>query len=926
MQYLKLLKKFLFHPVMAHLLFWGWNVIYFLSVLTLEINEGVFIRMVIDAFTGEMPFSIFLYGLLLFSMPLVSMIVAVRYFLDDDSKLLRWFVCIELPIMFLFFLRLVGFNEITWGNAHFIFIAVLGIITMLFYVMNESDFLSAKWKELKLIGLTSILLLIAYVCTLLFMVIFPLVSIFIVEFFKFEWLQDFFQWDDFGWFIIIGIFFVFSTILFVVYPFYAFAIYWQTFRKSFQHFKNQNATLTLITVAIAATVNIALFFALNYNQPQQYAFDLWERMEKEDFPLELKQETMQNEAKVKRGIMNAYLAQYRYAFDASDRPLDDLYDEAFGSEAVTNVASSIMLGLAFPFMYQGNMYQDEDEARELYGNLFDESLHIAEKDRIIKAINSTWDRSGVEAGILDINEQKVWVKEQNVTVNEHGNFATVEIHEVYQNQTFRQQEILYYFTLPDNAVFSGLWLSDNDSIEKKYDYNVAPRGAAQQVYKEEVRRRVDPSLLEQVGPNQYRLRAFPILPKTRDYNNDFDRNKEIEGPNFHLWLEYTVCELNRTRDAFWPTPKVLERRNVFANEDTKFFKNGKKIVEPDLANWVPYPLVKTKIGGKISEVSYNGENVVFRASNTPKMLAGTKINLLIDNSFSMQNRFDAIIDKIALFHGTFGKENVNITIGKKQITSLGKLKKEDFWGKKQAMEQLTQFADKQSSNATVFLTDRGSYELTVDALPAIKMGAPLYIYHLGKVAKAYPDNLYETVKMSEGDVCSRVSEIQDKIAFKQHSESNYIGRYTTFSSDGNVEMAFFESSKKPSILFPSPFAAKIIGAKLIDKKTKEVYTSNRLQALDEMHAIAKKQGIVSPYSSMIVLVNDAQKEALKKAEEKDDRFDRENETGGEPTGVLGLTNVTGTPEPHEWVLIILSALMLLVYYAKKNNWRILNAK
>ena len=60
MQYLKLLKKFLFHPVMAHLLFWGWNVIYFLSVLTLEINEGVFIRMVIDAFTGEMPFSIFL--------------------------------------------------------------------------------------------------------------------------------------------------------------------------------------------------------------------------------------------------------------------------------------------------------------------------------------------------------------------------------------------------------------------------------------------------------------------------------------------------------------------------------------------------------------------------------------------------------------------------------------------------------------------------------------------------------------------------------------------------------------------------------------------------------------------------------------------------------------------------------------------------
>jgi len=288
----------------------------------------------------------------------------------------------------------------------------------------------------------------------------------------------------------------------------------------------------------------------------------------------------------------------------------------------------------------------------------------------------------------------------------------------------------------------------------------------------------------------------------------------------------------------------------------------------------------------------------------------------------MRKRLDAIIDEIALFHKTFGKENVSIAIGEKQITSLGKLKEEDFWGKKQAMEQLTQFADQQSTNATVFLTDKGSYELTMDELPAIKMGAPLYMYHLGKIAKAYPDNLFETIKMSEGDVCMRVSEIQDKIAFTQQSDGNYLGRYSALSSDGNIEISFFESSKKPSILYPNPLAAKIIGTKIIDKKTKEVFTSNRLQALDDMHDIAKKQGIVSPYSSMIVLVNNAQKEALKKAEEADDRFDRENETGGEPAGKLGFTEVTGTPEPHEWMLIILSALMLLVYFFKKNNWKI----
>lgn len=39
---------------------------------------------------------------------------------------------------------------------------------------------------------------------------------------------------------------------------------------------------------------------------------------------------------------------------------------------------------------------------------------------------------------------------------------------------------------------------------------VAPRGAAKQVYEESVSRGIDPALLAQVGPRQYQLRVFPI--------------------------------------------------------------------------------------------------------------------------------------------------------------------------------------------------------------------------------------------------------------------------------------------------------------------------------------------------------------------------------------------------------------------------------
>lgn len=930
MKLIKRIHDFLFHPTVAHLFFWGWNVIYLLSILTLEINEGIFISLVRDVFAGEVPLNIFLSGLVLFGMPILSLIVAVRKFMDDGSKILRWFFCIELPIMFLAFLRLVGFNELTWGNAHFIIVAILGIVTMLFYVLNENKFLSDKWKELKLIGLTSILLLITYICLLLFMLILPLISIFIAEVFKFEWIEDIFQLNDFGAFIFVGLLMILSGILFVVYPLYSFAMYWQTFLKAFQHFKCRNANLTWTVIGIAAAVNISLFFALNYNQPQQYAFDLWERMEKENFPEELKQETLANEAKIKRGIMNAYLANYRYAFDSNDRPLQDLYDEAFGSEGITNAATAIMRGLSFPFMYQGNMYGDDDKARELYGNLFDESLHVAEKDRILNAMNSTWDRSGVEAGILEINEKKVLVTEQNTIVKEQGNFAEIEIHEVYQNQTFQQQEILYYFSLPDNAVFSGLWLSDDDSIAKKYDFSVSPRGAAQQVYKNEVQRRVDPSLLEQVGPNQYRLRAFPILPKTRDYNNDFNRRKVLKGDNFHLWMSYTICVLDNNRETFWPTPEVLERRNVYANDNTKYTLNGKKVEEIENSDWIPHRIKKNSKAARISEVSYDGESVVFEpieAFDTTKpyeLPQGIKVNVLIDNSYSMQLKYSELLGDLSTIQTLFGKENVNIQLGKKAITEFAQIQKTAFWGKRQAMEQVSQFADSSSQNPTIFITDGGSYELTVDELKSVKMTAPLFVYHLGKLAKAYPDNLFETIKMCGGDVSIDLNEIRDRIAAHQNSATTYVGRKQMVSTDGNIAISTFETSKKPSILFPNPLAGRIIGAKIIDNKTKQVYGENRYIVLDELHSIAKKHAIVTPYSSMIVLVNNAQKEALKKAEEDDDRFDRENETGDEPTGKLGLVEVTGTPEPHEWVLIVLSALMLLVFYAHKKGWKLVD--
>jgi len=67
---------------------------------------------------------------------------------------------------------------------------------------------------------------------------------------------------------------------------------------------------------------------------------------------------------------------------------------------------------------------------------------------------------------------------------------------------------------------------------------------------------------------------------------------------------------------------------------------------------------------------------------------------------------------------------------------------------------------------------------------------------------------------------------------------------------------------------------------------------------------------------MIVLVNERQQERLDKLETQDNRFEREAEEMGETTP--SPMEVTGVPEPHEWLLIIFGAAILGWYTWRKH--------
>jgi len=70
------------------------------------------------------------------------------------------------------------------------------------------------------------------------------------------------------------------------------------------------------------------------------------------------------------------------------------------------------------------------------------------------------------------------------------------------------------------------------------------------------------------------------------------------------------------------------------------------------------------------------------------------------------------------------------------------------------------------------------------------------------------------------------------------------------------------------------------------------------------------------HPAMIVLVNNRQRQTLEELSQQSDRFQREAETLGE-TPSANPFQVTGVPEPHEWLLLGLAALMLGWYTLRR---------
>lgn len=893
---------------LSHAIFWIWNLA-FIGVIYLWMLPTAGIPILEAARMGEIPpaFVASILGLLL--VPLICTIVGGKWLRKHPILLMRLFYGVEAPLFGLCLLRLFLIRETTPASAHILItilaaIAIFAIETLAGYAAYRKRL---AWVQM--VGHSLILVTGLYAGTLLLLYTVPALCVMVYgAVMGLANIGSWWFWQDLGWLVlhpgelILGVLFftlwVLSAAVFVSMPYVMVNFYVRSWHRIRTAFAKQHGRSWAVTGTVVG-LSCLLFGVLQFHQPQAKAFSLLEGPPPEAATERLA--LVKQADTIRKGLVHGYLSRYRYLGTAEEsNQLREMYKYVFNMpEPTAQVFQDFHNGLLSPFLYKGDR-NDDDKAEELYASFFDAPIQKAERKAIRKALQATANRDETQAGVLNLDQKVIRLAEQTVAVTEKGDWAEVEIYESYENKTPDDQEIFYSFSLPESATITGLWLAEGKEMAR-FPFTVSPRGAAQQVYKGEIeraetQRAEDPALLEQVGPRQYRLRVFPI-PAAASLQ---------EPGELHLWMTYQVLQ----QDGTWPLPQLTEKRNIFWTDKTIHQRRG-KAVQVSEDEWFEPALKAKKKSKAIAHKTVLDEGYRVAATPVAKTAVpnGKRLAAILDTSYSMGAGGQARAwEQLSQINQQNDIDFYLTTATGDTLSPSDDIGSFDLvipYGSLQPAEMLQQFAQQRrpdvAYDAILLLTDAGSYELTEETLELPELSAPLWLVHLGdRLPSAYDDALLETIQSTGGGVATDVA------AVLQRLDENVIDGYEwSVTADAGSAAQSDEFA---------PLAAR----QVILQRSRTV-DMTQLENLDGVHAIAKRTQIVTPYSSMLVLVNDRQRELLRQAEAAADRFDREVEDGQDDlTDPNNPLNSVSVPEPGSVIGMGIMAGGLLLLKRQKS--------
>jgi putative PEP-CTERM system integral membrane protein len=935
-------------------LFWSWNLI-FLAFMFLGFAPNVLPDMIDSIRENLIPIKYLVTAVVLTLIPFMAVLLGLTRLRRSPGKLLSLGYGVEGPLMVLLLVRIFAVRDATPAIDLLYFLALPGVFTLLWQILDRRiDRRGLVFDILRIAGLTLLFLAGIYAAVLIGFYVVPIlkeVPQFLVNISRDFWhiLIDF-DWQSLVMlpFTLLGFLLgLFTATLFLVAPVAVPILYVFNWWQGLQAVASRRRRLFPALVSAVVGITAGLLFVFANQQPQHKAYAL---LRQQPESLEEARTLQKQQEDIRKGLLNAYLSPVRYLSAVGEvGHIRNLYQWSFNltDKAALKVEQAFEVA-ARPVLYepmvpinptetrsdwwnQRALRVEPQEASRLYQAYFDEDIFDGEREIILDAVKDTWSGDQARLAWQTVDDREILLTQQEVNVKEHGDWAEVELFEAYQNQTRQRQEVVYYFSLPESAVLTGVWLGNSPDREARAAFRVSPRGAAQQVYKEQVRVNIDPALLEQIGPRQYRLRVFPIEPQRWHWDENREEQIVTPGAQLYMWLTYTVL----ADGDVWPLPRLAEKANVYWDQSSLRTINGSAL-DGETESWLPASLAaRNSIEPAIHRVDFPGGDTVIlqpvadlAVANIPEDI---RFAVVLDRSRSMEMQSAGVNKVLAELQAMASDVDVYLTSSfyRGEQASVAKLAeiapdKIAYVGGQSAAELLEQFlalSQGRSYDALFVLTDGTGFQLGGEPADLSVPEAPVWMVHLdGNFPYGYDDATLEVLQASGGGVAGslnaallRLTVSLEGAALPKGASLDVLDGYKWLTNP--LEPAVPPGAEVITHEVDSPFAKLAARRLILNEMYQHRSKIENLGLLDYLHSLAKEHGIVTPYSSMIVLVERQQQDRLDKLEAQENRFEREAEQMGETAP--SPMEVTGVPEPHEWLLMIVGAAILGWYAWQK---------
>jgi putative PEP-CTERM system integral membrane protein len=881
--------------ILGKIIFWAYNVyfIFFNFSMAISLVFGQNFMEMIK--TLEWMQAITFLGI--FFLPVGTVIFVMRKGLQKDSaSLMKLFFLFELPLAILLLISssLIGQTTIFTGLS----LVALLTIPLLLYLHFSKVKLSALAQQI--FGFFSQLstILLGYYA-LLFSFFLPLILIGVPK----EYLADFFYYSNYFSMVNYPAMFIrltFALIIFILIltltalPYILLRTLWKITEKNRLDLVDSLGKKKAEKHVDIGWVIASILFAVSlFRWPDHHLLAQLSEFDQEaDY---LTQETaatplIEEEEKLQKLVERKVNARHYYLFDKDETFLAEAYELVFESEIFANAIQTTFTNLAYPLVY----WEERTDQRALSNNFqylfgypYYQSKGVIEENDMRFIVPE------------EDEEKNVLLTYREITVDTEadGLLAKVTIEEEYQNQTNMEQEIIYEFNLPDEVAFYDLKLGPN----LEFSGVIAPKGAAQKVYERELQKRRDPALLEQTGPNQYRLRIFPVPGR-----NDFST---LQGQRQKVSFSYSVAQ---NAGAF-ALPHYTRESNVYndASSSISLSYNGQISYLEETGDQI------TAIDSEVRDLCLNQEqnyglseagrnaNIIFHANDADlqnlacaettdllPLLKDYRLAIVYDTSFNNEedqtlHQFAKLISQSDL--AWLNEANIDLYKFNQVISSGERITGDNF---KKLLEPIhfsrvndfsklgeitgdydliilvtSQDIDFSQLKNFPFSKPTVAYWVSEDQLPALNMEMTSGLWQTGggastSIEEAIRNFLIEeklTAKYAENAI-----NLNRKLSLQFSGLSN-IPANNVYSADSALAM----------------IANKALLQQFVSQQNKEVVGDINL--LDQLDQAARQANLVSPYSSSIALVNQQQIDTLKQLMEQYNRFQDTQMIENEPS-------------------------------------------